>query len=207
MLDQIRHGACLRLRCFQKLASDGDVVEQVPHDDRGSVRGTDFGDLKRRHILGLRLVRKAGHHVIDGADADEGVPCLGDHFHFGDRCNGRQRLPAEAQAVQARKVLRLRDLARCVAAEGLRDLRGLNAASVVRHADEVDASVFDLHRDGSGSGVDGILRELLDHVDGPLHDLSGRDAVDGVRTQYMNFCHCHYFPVASQRFFSSDCSR
>ena len=110
-------------------------------------------------------------------------------------------------------------------AKCLCDLCRIDAAAIVGYANQVNAAVFDLDCDGSCPCVNGILRKLLDHIDRALHNLSCRNAVDGIRTENMNFCHenilcirilcrgksgtflCHEFGTASQRFFSSDCRR
>ncbi len=78
------------------------------------------------------------------------------------------------------EVICRRDLTGGVATEGLGDLGRIDSAAIVGDADQIPAAVPDFHRDGSGTGIDGILRKLLHDVDGALHDFTGGNAVDGV---------------------------
>ena len=60
-------------------------------------------------------------------------------------------------------------------AKCLCDLCRINAAAIVGDANQVNAAVFDLDRDGSCPCVNGILRKLLYHRGGSLYYLSGGD--------------------------------
>ena len=78
--------------------------------------------------------------------------------HRGDR---RQRLPPEAQRQNAQKLLVVHQLARGVPLERRRQLRCLDAAAVIGHADRLYPTACDLNRDPQGPGVQGVLHQLL----------------------------------------------
>ena len=55
-----------------------------------------------------------------------------------------------------------------------------HAAAVIGHTYEGDAALFDFHGNGGGTGVDGILHQLLHHGGGTLHHLAGRYFIYGI---------------------------
>ena len=68
-------------------------------------------------------------------------------------------------------------LAGGVAEEGGLQLLRRDAAAVVGHPQKGHPPVGDLHRDGAGPRVNGVLHELLGHRRGALHHLAGGDQV------------------------------
>ena len=80
VLDQICHIAGLRLGLAQKLSSDGHVIEKVPDNDRGPVRGPDLFHIQSDLVGAFR--RK---DLVGSPDACQVVPGLGDHLHLGHR--------------------------------------------------------------------------------------------------------------------------
>ena len=64
-----------------------------------------------------------------------------------------------------------------MAFEGEEGVVGDHAVAVVDDADELAATGFNLDADAGGTGVEGILEELLDDGGGTLDDLAGSDLI------------------------------
>jgi hypothetical protein len=54
---------------------------------------------------------------------------------------------------------------------------GGHAAAVIDHADQAAPAGLDFDLDAPSAGVDGVLRQFLDHRGWPLDDLAGRDLI------------------------------
>ena len=76
-----------------------------------------------------------------------------------------------------------------MAQEGRGQLLGVNAAAVVSDPQIGQSAVLDLHHNGGGPGVDGVLQQLLGHTGGPLHHLAGGNEVRHMAGQALNIRH------------------
>jgi hypothetical protein len=84
-----------------------------------------------------------------------------------------------------------------MAQEGGADLVRRDAASVVRDPHIGGTAPADLHRDGGGTGIDGVFHQLLDDGTGTLHHLAGGDHVGQLGGQLFDFGHAqHSFALA-----------
>ena len=89
----VRHVPGLRGRALEELAARGGVEEQVAHDEGRALGAAGFAHVEEAPRLDLQ------------ADARGGLFCPGGQLHAGDRGDGGQRLPAEAQGADVRQVV------------------------------------------------------------------------------------------------------
>jgi hypothetical protein len=61
------------------------------------------------------------------------------------------------------------------------EIATVHAASIVGDADQAQAAAMRHHVDAAGTGVDGVLDQLLDDARRALDHLAGGDAIDEVR--------------------------
>ena len=176
-LHQIADIACLRGRGFQKFPSGRRIVKNIP-DKKG-------GALRSAHLLpGLLLA--ALNHI---AGSQKLSRCLRNHFHLAHSGDAGQRLAPETQRGDAKQILHLRNLAGGMAKEGGAHLIRRNPFPVIRNPDQRGAALLNLHRNGVGSRVDGVLHQLLHHGRRPLNHLSRRDFIDGALIEHRYFFH------------------
>ncbi len=176
-LDGGKGGGPLGGVLFHVLEPGGGVVEEVPHHHGGA--------------LGASGLLAAGDHAplqLQG-DAEVTAGGAGEDLHPGDRGDGGQGLPPEAQGADGLQVVLGADLAGGVAEEGGLHVGGVDAAAVVGDPDVGHASPLDLHREGMGPGVDGVLHQLLHHRGGALHHLAGGDEVGHMAVQHLDMGH------------------
>ena len=95
--------------------------------------------------------------------------------HFADR---RQGLAAETERADAKKIVGLRQFARCVAAHGQGEFVGRDAGAVVGDADQIESALPHGDVDPRRGGVDGVFHQFLDDARRPLDHLAGGDFVD-----------------------------
>ena len=178
---QVLHQAAGRRRLgavlFHEFQPGGGVVEKVPDQDGGALRGS--GLLHRAGNAPLQAQRRAGGVL----------PPPGLNLHPADGGDGRQGLPPEAQGADFSQVLGPPQLGGGVAQKGRGQLRGGDAAAVVRHPDKAHAAPAELHHHGGAMGVQGVFHQLLYHAGGALHHLPGGNEVRHVRGQLLNAGH------------------
>ena len=73
--------------------------------------------------------------------------------------------------------------------ESLRHLLPLDAAAVVRHAQEGNAAFLDFHRYRRGTGVHRVFQKLLYHAGGTFHHFPCRYFIYGILIQQVDLCH------------------
>ena len=149
-VDDAGHAVALGDVLFQELHAGGRVVEEVPDDDGGA-----FG-----------AARVAEEDFFGAFDLVDGT-CLvvgraGQHVDPGDRGDRGQRLAAEPEGPDAVEVFLGQDLAGGVAHERVADVVARDAGAVVGHPHIGDAAVSDLHRQRSGTRVNGVFHQLFD---------------------------------------------
>ena len=170
-LHRRRDPAALHGIGFHELHPGGGVVKQIPNDDGGALGTAGFAFLG--DDTGLQMQRGAGNapgglgHQIDAADG-------------GD---GGQRLPPEAHGGDGGQILGGAELGGGVAEEGGAGVLGCHAAAVIRHPQKGHAPVPDFHGDLGGTGIHGVLQQLLDHAGGPLHHLTGGNQIGNMGRQ------------------------
>jgi hypothetical protein len=105
----------------------------------------------------------------------------------GDR---RQRFAPEPHRADPEQVVGGGQFAGGVLGERQRQVVRLDAAPVVRHADQFGAAGVQVDVDARRPGVDGVFEQLLDDGRRPFDHLAGRDLGDHVRGQLANAVHC-----------------
>jgi len=158
--------AQLGLGRTERLAPDRHVEEQVADLDRRADRSAARADLGKPTAGTFDLCAVG---LVGRATANRRLA------HFRDR---RQRLAAEAERAHPKQIVGILNLARGVAGQGQLQLPGGNAASVVHDADHFRSAALGGHVDSRGTGVDGVLHQLLDDARGALDHLAGGDLVD-----------------------------
>ncbi len=159
---------------LHKLETGGRVIKEIRDDDRRTVRTA--GLFPCHHVALIEEEPEAG--LAPAAFRQQLDPA--------HRRDGGQRLPAKSQRLDGREVRLGADLARRMAQKGRLRLLRRDAAAVVRHADIGLPALSDLHEDGGGAGVDGVLDQLLDDGNRPVHHLSGGDPVGHLFFQHLN---------------------
>ena len=101
----------------------------------------------------------------------------GQDIHPADGGNGRQSFTAEAQRADLAQIVGRAHLGRGVAQERGGQFFGRDAAAVVRHTDETHAAPLDLHHDGGGTRIDGVLHQLFHNAGGALHHFAGGNQI------------------------------
>ena len=168
-LDRAGDVAALHAVALEELHSGGSVVEQIPHDDGGTVGAARRGDVQ--HVPRLHPHSGPGT-VLRG---------LGQKVDPADRADGCQRLAPESHGDNVPQVLRGGDLGGGMTQERRRGILGTHAGAVVRDPHEGDAAVLDLHGDLRGACIDGVFHQLLDDGSRAFHHLAGGDHVRQIR--------------------------
>ena len=149
----------------QELAPRRNAMEEVPHLDR--------------RALGMRSRLQVTRMAVDALDrcARRCAPRPGDEPQRRHRCDGRQRLAAEAERCDPFEVLERGNLAGRMPCQGEREFLGGDAGAVVAHADQADAAVLDVDRHLARAGVERVLDQFLDDGRRALDDLARSDLV------------------------------
>ena len=71
-----------------------------------------------------------------------------------------------------------------MALQGQNGIGRTHARSVVAHADELFAAVFDVDSDAARSGVEGVFDQFLDRVGRTFDDFARRDLVGDERVEF-----------------------
>ena len=162
---------------FQELHAGRRVVEEVPDDDGGALGAAGVAEEDFFRALDL----------VDGADLVIGR--AGQDIDPGDGGNGGQSLAAEPEGPDAVEVFLGQDLAGGMAHERVADIVPQDAGAVVGHPHVGDASVSDLHRQRSGTRVDGVLHQLFDDGRRTFDDFAGGNEVRDVFRQDIDLRH------------------
>ena len=177
MQHHVGHKGALAGILFEELHPGGSVVEQVPHRDGGAHRaGAGL------HALLLPACNAVEAGVLVGLGA-------GEDLHPGHAGDGGQRLPPEAQGVDAVQILRRLDLAGGMADESLVDVLGLDAGAVVHDLQQLNAAAADGQRDLGRACVDGVFQQFFRHRGGAFHHLARGDQFGCVLVQHADLCH------------------
>ena len=177
MLHQSRHSGGLGTVLFHELQPGGGVVEQVPHDHGGALRGA--GGLYGSGNTALQMERGAvGLALLAGQD-----------LHAADGGDGSQSFPSEAQRADPAQVVRAAHLGGGVAQKGRGQLLSRDTAAVVADTDHAHAAPLDLHRHSGRARVNGVLHQFLDDTGGALHHFARGDQVRNMRGQLLNLRH------------------
>ncbi len=162
---QISHMTRLRHGRLQELPSGGNIVEQLL-------------DQKRSSFACARIFQI---HFLPAVDPVSGpeflLSRLRDQFYLRDCRDTRQSLPAEAQRPDMHQIVHRSDLTGRMAQERAWHLVPLDSASVICNPYKRSPAVRYLHNDSRRPGVNGILRQLLDHGCGALDHLARRDLI------------------------------
>ncbi len=113
----------------------------------------------------------------------------GDEGEARDGPDRRQGLAAEAQGPDRRQVAAGK-LRGGVALDGEVQVVRRHAAAVIDHADQPAAAGLHGDLDGPGTGIDGVLDQLLHGRGRALDDFAGRDAVDEDGIEAPDGQHC-----------------
>ena len=168
--DDLGRGLRLRAVALQELEAGRSGGEKAADLDgrAGPARGrpdrTFHSRLDRDAVAGVARSRP-------GADVE-----------LRDRADRGQRLAPEPQRSDAGEIAVV-ELGGGMALDRKGQVGRAHAAAVVRDPDQSAAAGLDRDVDPAGTGVEGILDELLDRRGRTLDDLAGRDPVDQDRVQ------------------------
>ena len=184
MTHVICHKGALAGVLFEELHAGRGVVEQILHPDGGA------------HGTGARLTGEL-FSALDAVHRGKFVLLgTGGQLHPGHTGNGGQCLAAEAQCMDADKVVRRLDLAGGVSDESSGDVFGFNAGAVVADLDQLHAAGLNAHGDLAGTCVDGVFQQLLDNGRRTFDYLTGCDQLGSVLVQNMDHGHGRSLPCA-----------
>ena len=123
-----------------------------------------------------------------------------DKCHPGNRSDRRQRLPAEAHRMNVPEIILRMDLARSVAAEARRRIRGIHSASVIADRQLLAAALDSRNDNLRTARIDRIFNEFLGNAARPLHDLARSDHICRLCIKLMNPSHTRdYTPARSAK--------
>ena len=114
--------------------------------------------------------------------------------HAADGGDRRQRLAAEAQGGNREQIVVVFQLAGGMALKGQQRVVAHHSAAVVGDVDELAPAGLDVNADARGSGVQGVLDQLLDHRGRTLHDFAGGDFVGDMFGENVNAAHTEAAP-------------
>ena len=184
MGDRVGHEGALAGVLFEELHAGRSVVEQILHPDGGA------------HGTGARLTGEL-FPALDAVHRGKFVLLsAGGQLHPGHTGNGGQCLAAEAQCMDADKVVRRLDLAGGVSDESSGNVFGFNAGAVVADLDQLHTAGLNAHGDLAGTRVDGVFQQLLDNGRRTFNYLTGCDQLGGVLVQNMDHGHGRSLPCA-----------
>ena len=102
------------------------------------------------------------------------------HFHVGDCGDGSQRFATEPLGREGKEVVRGLQLRRGMPLKAHTGVLGGHARSIVEDLDGSATGIQDVYLNGCGSGIDGILHELLHDRSRSLDDFTSRNLVGHV---------------------------
>ena len=161
LLQQVQAVADLRVAALQELQAGRHRAEEIAHRQRRPDGRSGGSHIRQRAVLraNLRpLVRVA-------------VPAEQGHIRHG--CDTGQGLAAKAQRANMLQIVDLRHLARRVARQGQGQLICGNTRAIIRHADQLQAAIHQLHANLRCAGIDAILNQLLHDRGRALNHLAG----------------------------------
>ena len=172
-------GARLRLGpvLFQEFPACRYLTEQVLDEHGRAVRGADLRQVRHRTP------------VRDEHRTARGIGRLGDDGELRHGGDGGQCLPAEAERHNPVEVIGSMDFTRRVTADSDRQILRRHTAAVIGDADGEDPPAPYLHRHLIGTGVDGVLHQLLEHGGRAIDHLARGDQVGNFKAQYVDFSH------------------
>jgi hypothetical protein len=94
-----------------------------------------------------------------------------------NRRDGGKRLTAEAECGNGKQIVGGAELGSCVALERQQGVVAVHSLAVVGDADQLSPAALNLHANARRSGVESVLKQLLDHGRGPIHHFAGGDLV------------------------------
>ena len=118
-----------------------------------------------------------------------GVLLFCNKFCLRDSGNTRESFPPESKRTDTQEVLHIPDLACGVAQESASHLIMGNPASVIRDADKINPSVFDLYGYRRRPRVDGVLHQFFYNGRRAFNHFPCRDLIDCYLIQYLNVRH------------------
>ena len=153
-------------RSLQKLASGWDIVENVTHDHRCSLRTACF--LEGNLLPSLDAVTAS--EIIISVVREQ-----------LDARNGRdtgKRLTAETEAVYPEQIRTRFDLACCVTQECRADVVRSETGAVVRNTEHGDTSLLRFNGDPGRAGIQRIFHKLFHDRGRAFDNFPGRDLID-----------------------------
>ena len=172
----VRQGKCdlgLRLRhARQHLVAAGELggngLEEFA-SRRGVEIQVGYGDGR------AGALRSGLNGLLCGVDLPgvRGVGGAAGYCDARDRSDGGERFAAKAVTGDALQVGQAGDLAGGVACQRQRQIVLVDAAAVVRDADQPDATFLDLYVDFCRAGIQAVFDQFLEHRGGPLNNLAG----------------------------------
>lgn len=178
--DALESGRAVRVLgvfALQEFAPRRGVEIQVHHFHAGAVR------------MGGRLHRMQGAVYRDDLVGVVGIVRAARQRQPRHGRHAGQTLAAEAQRGDRFQVVQRRDLAGGVAVQRQRQVVGGDAGAVVRHPDQLDAALGQVHADPRRAGVQAVFQHFLQRGGGAFHHLAGGDLVDEVVGQALDACH------------------
>ena len=164
-LHHLETAAQLGFRRLEKFAAGRHVEKQRSHFETGSARKRarlDAGDTPRfdPHPLPFSRLRR------------------GDQLDPRHRRDRGQGFAAETEGADLLEILVGADFARGVAIESEQGIVTIHARAVIADDDAPFATRLELHLDRTGTGIERVFDQLLDHRSRALHHLTSGDLAD-----------------------------
>ena len=141
------------------------VVENISHNDRGTVRCADL------------LVQLLSATLYDIADCGKLIALLCDQFYSAHRSDARKRFASKSERKDRIQIFNTADFGSRMAKKSQTDIVGRNAFPVIAHADHLNPAAFDFNGNVGRAGIDRIFRELLYDGCRTLYNFTGGDLI------------------------------
>ena len=112
-----------------------------------------------------------------GPGACSGLPASGKNRHPGDRPYTRQGLAPKSQGGNGTKLAIIQQLGGGMALKTEQNVILIHADTVIHYTNQTGTASFYLDINPTGSGIQRIFQQLLDHRSRPFHHLTGRNLV------------------------------
>ncbi len=175
LLDHILQVIELGLLGAQELAPRRGIEEQVTHFHRGT-------DRMRRWLHAGLHVTAFGFHLPGLA----GLRRARSQRQSRHRTDGGQRLTTKPQTVNGFQILQITNLAGGVTSERQRQVIGGNTTAIVTHAQQLDATLLDIHVDAGSTGIQAVFQEFLGNRSRPLDHFAGGNLVGQPRAEQLD---------------------
>jgi len=163
-----------RLRGTEKLAACGHIEKEIPDGDVGSA-----GRARIAHLLDFAAKNQDFRPY-------GGVGAVGCERELGNGCDGGKGFPSESHGGDGVEILELTKLAGGMTLNAQQCVVAIHASPIVQNPDQSASPIHHFDLNACGSGIEGILDQLLQNGCRAFHDLARGNLVDHRVRQHLD---------------------